>query len=298
MSLLLLTCFLTGPPQTPVNSRLLTIENHDVRVGVDLDHGGAITWLSTAAESAPKRYRGRNLINNFDLGRQVQMSHYAGPVPFEPQGQAPADHWKHLGWNPVQSGDDFGNGSRVLSHERTDERIFIETSPLQWPLDAVESDAVFRTEITLEGPVILVTATVRIDRELSGESNVMRRHQELPAAYFLSAFDTIRIPTASGLSTLARKATGWTYWTPVEPWAAAVDDEGFGVGLLSPAAELFAGGVAGKGGSLESSASATTYLAPIKTVALKPKDTFTYTYRLTIGGEREIADRFQNRSAE
>ncbi|MEM7391220.1 MAG: hypothetical protein AAF492_02645, partial [Verrucomicrobiota bacterium] len=50
------------PPET----RMSYLENDVVKVGVDLNRGGAIVYLS--------RGGGPNLINNFDLGRQVQLS--------------------------------------------------------------------------------------------------------------------------------------------------------------------------------------------------------------------------------
>ena len=82
--------------------RMSFLENGSIKVGVDLDLGGAITWLSKAD--------GVNRVNNFDHGRQIQLSYFSGPVPFETPDQKPSDHWRHLGWNPIQAGDDFRNG--------------------------------------------------------------------------------------------------------------------------------------------------------------------------------------------
>ncbi|MEY3530623.1 MAG: hypothetical protein RLZ70_1691 [Verrucomicrobiota bacterium] len=83
--------------ELPPGAKMSYLDNGIIRVGVDLNHGGAIVYL------APKG--GRNLINNHDLGRQVQMSFYSGPVPYTEKGQSPSAHWKHLGWNPIQTGD-------------------------------------------------------------------------------------------------------------------------------------------------------------------------------------------------
>jgi len=94
---------LSGEPE-----RMSYLDNGQVKVGVDLNLGGAITWLS--------RGKGENMVNSYDYGRQIQMSYYSGPVPYETAGQKPANHWKHLGWNPVQAGDDFHHGSKVLEH--------------------------------------------------------------------------------------------------------------------------------------------------------------------------------------
>jgi hypothetical protein len=86
------------------------LENEAIKVGVDLSLGGAITWLSKAD--------GENRVNNFDHGRQIQLSYFSGPVPFETAEQKPSDHWRHLGWNPIQAGDDFRNGSEVIEHRK------------------------------------------------------------------------------------------------------------------------------------------------------------------------------------
>ena len=96
--------------------RMSWLENDRVKLGVDLEHGGAITFLASVKDGA-------NVINNFDLGRQVQLSFYSGPVPFEANGQKPAEHWRHIGWNPIQTGDDFKNASRILAHENDGKQI-------------------------------------------------------------------------------------------------------------------------------------------------------------------------------
>jgi hypothetical protein len=45
------------------------LDNGTIRIGVNLDAGGAITHLSKSGDST-------NLVNNRDWGRQIQMSHY------------------------------------------------------------------------------------------------------------------------------------------------------------------------------------------------------------------------------
>ncbi len=58
-------------------SKMSYIQNAYIKVGIDLSLGGAITYIADTKKQI-------NLINNFDWGRQVQMSFYSGPVPYEP----------------------------------------------------------------------------------------------------------------------------------------------------------------------------------------------------------------------
>ena len=68
--------------QVPHDAKMSYLDNGVVKVGVDLNRGGAIVYLAPAA--------GGNLINNFDFGRQVQLSFFSFPVPFESNGQRPS----------------------------------------------------------------------------------------------------------------------------------------------------------------------------------------------------------------
>ena len=92
------------------------LDNGKIRLGVNLEFGGAITFLAPAGSD-------ENLINSFDFGRQIQMSHYCGPNPFTPNGKQPRKEWAALGWNPIQCGDCFGNRSRVLDYKNDGKTI-------------------------------------------------------------------------------------------------------------------------------------------------------------------------------
>ena len=56
-----------APATRPANVSFL--DNGIIRVGVNLEAGGAITHLSKSGKDA------ENLVNNWDWGRQIQMSH-------------------------------------------------------------------------------------------------------------------------------------------------------------------------------------------------------------------------------
>ncbi len=91
--LILMTSLVSAQP--PRDSEMLYLDNEQIKVGIDLKRGGSIVYLS--------RGQGENLINNYDFGRQVQLSIYSGPVPYAVGEQKPSKHWEHLGWNPVQT---------------------------------------------------------------------------------------------------------------------------------------------------------------------------------------------------
>ena len=87
--------------------RMSYLDNGTIKLGVDLNLGGAITYLAPSGTDD-------NVVNNWDWGRQIQMSHYAGPAPFRVPGKTPAKAWADFPWNPVQAGDHFGHPSKLL----------------------------------------------------------------------------------------------------------------------------------------------------------------------------------------
>jgi hypothetical protein len=97
-----------GPPALP-EPMMTFLDDGEVRIGMDLAMGGAITCVSSKDHPA-------NIINSADLGRQVQMSHYSGPWPFEFGDKKPHPAWAGLGWNPIQTGDCYLNPSKVVEH--------------------------------------------------------------------------------------------------------------------------------------------------------------------------------------
>lgn len=88
-------------------SRMSWLDNGQIRLGVDLTIGGAITYLADSSGQD-------KVINSHDWGRHVQMSFYSGPTPFEPNGKKPRPDWASLGWNPIQSGDGYGYRSKGI----------------------------------------------------------------------------------------------------------------------------------------------------------------------------------------
>jgi len=62
------TVWAAGPSSLPAPN-MTFLDNGEVRIGMDLALGGAVTFISS-------KYHPGNIINSADLGRQIQMSHY------------------------------------------------------------------------------------------------------------------------------------------------------------------------------------------------------------------------------
>lgn len=274
---------------TAAEERMSFLDNGQLRVGADLDLGGAITWLSAKD--------GENRVNNFDHGRQIQLAYYAGPVPFEAAGQKPAEHWKHLGWNPIQAGDDFHHGSKIIDHRNDGKSIYVKCIPLQWPLNNVPGECTLESWIELDGNT--VKARARLVNARSDTIQYAARLQELPALYANAPFHRVVSYTGDHpfedkpIDVIPKSATKhpWTMWIGTEKWSAVLDDHDNGVGLITPGRIWFTGGFAGKPGPNNTHATSTGYLAGQGLEILDHNITHEFRYEVVVGSLNEIRDR-------
>ncbi len=283
---LLVSAPLCAWSQVPSKARMSWLENDMIKLGVDLERGGAIVYLGEVG--------GENLVNNFDLGRQVQLSYFSGPVPYGVEGKSPAPHWAHIGWNPIQAGDDFGHGSAVLAHENDGRTLHASCRPLQWPLDNVPGECVMESWLELEGRV--VKARARLTNSRSDRTQWPARLQELPAVYANAGLH--RVLSYQG----ARPFTGdrvspapapggkhpWSFWLGTEGWAALVDENDRGLGLVTPGRVYFTGGFAGRPGKNDTFGNSTGYLAGQGQEILDHNIVHEFRYELVVGGLEQI----------
>jgi hypothetical protein len=262
------------------------LENDKVRVGVDLKMGGSITSLMS-------RKDGRELINNFDHGRQVQMSFYSGPVPFAHRGVQPHPAWRALGWNPVQSGDWAGNPSRVLEHRNADGELYSRVVPMQWPLEGVEGECELESWIRLEGQAVQLRCRLTNRRE--DRTFYPARHQELPAVYTNGEFRKVvsytgdRPFTGGALSEWVDPGPPWKSFFATEHWAALVDASGYGLGVWQPATTYWKQGwVAGEPTKQGPRDNSSGYLAPVGLEHIDHNIVYEYEARLVPGTVTEI----------
>ena len=266
------------------------LENEQIKLGIDLERGGAITFLASPTDGA-------NVINNHDLGRQVQLSFYSGPVPFESNGQKPAAHWRHIGWNPIQSGDDFDNPSRILQHHNDGRRIHLVCQPMQWPLNNVPGDCTFESWLELDGPV--VKGRARLNNARSDRTLYPARLQELPAVYVNAAFHRVisyqgdRPFTQAAATPIppANKGDPWSFWVGTEGWSALLNESDWGLGLVTPGRIHFSGGLAGQPGPNDTRGRSTAYVASVNQEVLDADIVYEFAYELVLGSLEAIRQR-------
>ena len=261
------------------------IDNGVVKLGVDLTRGGSIGFWGASGSST-------NLINCHDMGREIQLSFYAGPSFYNPEGKCDKlfmhQEWP---WNPIGAGDVKGNHGKINVADFNATSAHIVTTPLQWACDDVPCECEFEQVITLGGPAntgAKVVATLHNHR--SDTTVYPPRQQELPAVY--SNAPWYRLVTSQNGQIVELNA-GWNAsnpfpWVPGnfladENWAALVDKNGYGMGIVNFDTTNFVGGFSGKKGSGGQYDASTGYIAPVKTVPLPAQSSYTFTFYVVLG---------------
>nr|MDQ2687541.1 hypothetical protein [Armatimonadota bacterium] len=265
------------------------LDNAHIRLGVELDLGGAITYLSKSGSEV-------NVVNSFDWGRQIQLSFYSGPNPFAPHGKTPNKAWAGLGWNPIQSGDSYGHRSTVLESRNNGKEIYVKSIPMQWPLDNEPGECTFETWIRLDGNAAHVRSRLINHRE--DTTQYPGRGQELPAIYTngpwhrLMTYMGDKPFTGETPIQIPQKPAGssfpWTGWQATENWAALVNDDHWGLGVWEPGAYSFLGGFAGAPGKGGPKDGPTGYIAPLQNEILDHNIQYEFQYDLILGTLDEI----------
>lgn len=274
--------------------------NAQVKVGIDLNIGGAITYVADAK-------RQQNLINNSDWGRQIQMSFYSGPVPYEPNGHKAAPSWVFLGWNPIQSGDFSRNRSKIIDYKNDGHTMYVKCIPMHWPLNNVPGECYFESWIEVKDNTIQVHA--RLTNHRDDTTQYPARDQELPAIYTNSPYHrliTYRGPKPFNYDTVSfidnHNPPGttdirWSHWQATENWAANLDKNDYGLGIFNGGSQKFQGGYFGdEAYNGNSKSSATAYIAPGNVEILDHDIVYDYYYTLILGTLNQIRGYVYNHS--
>jgi hypothetical protein len=282
---------LGGLPPHPA-PKMTFLDNGEVRIGMDLALGGAVTFIASKDHPA-------NIINSADLGRQIQMSHYSGPWPFVVGDKKPNPSWAGLGWNPIQTGDCYMNPSKVVEHKNDGRELYIKCLPMQWPLNDVPGDCVFETWTTLEGPVIHMR--FRCTNQRQDQTQYRPCPQELPAVYTISKLWRLMSYTGDQPFTQAplthvtndwHKPWPWTRFTATERWAALVNENDWGLGVFKNDGGEFHGGIHGDGRSVDPKHGSTAYVAPIHMENLDHNIIYEHRTEFMVGQLADLRKRF------
>lgn len=266
--------------------RISYIDNGTIKLGINLDLGGSITYISKSGSDI-------NVVNSADWGRQIQMSHYCGPNPFEPNGHKAHDAWRGLGWNPIQSGDCYKHRSQVLIQKNDGKSLYVKCIPMQWPLDNVPGECTFECWISLKNNTVLVKSRMvnnRVDK-----TQYDGRDQELPAIYTngpwwkLMTYDGDK-PFSNDKVTQIPPVMPWKGWLSTENWSALVNEQNWGLGIWQPGVYRTIGGFAGKPGKGGPKDGPTGYIAPLHREIIDYNIDYSYNYVLILGTLQEIRD--------
>lgn len=273
---------LPGQPQ-PSTQRRLFLDNDKLRVGIDLNMGGAITYLAEAGSS-------ENMVNNPDLGRQIQTSLYAGPNYYVQNGKQPVEQWKYLGWNPVQAGDYYLNPAQIVSYKQTDNELYVKSIPHIWPLQNEPAECTFEHWVTVKDNAVHVRCRVVVNR--ADTTQYEARTQEAPCVYLNGPYD--RMITYTGLKPFTNDAVSefsdrnMTNRYGTENWTALLNAKGRGVGLYKPGEVRFrtAGfGVPKVGGEFDQSAG---YMNGEEFLLIDHNGQYEFEYTLILGSLTDI----------
>lgn len=269
---------------------LLFLENGTVKVGIDREKGGAITWLSW--NSYPK-----NCVNSIDPGRLIQQSYYAGKsIDRRADGQSKS--WSPWTWNPIQGGG-VGSWARVKEFKRLEVgTLFSETVPKLWDMPDEEASAIMRqwTAIEPSMPNVLVVRCEFVShREHSDRwGPAVTHHQEIPACYFTRNFGFAKSYLGDGRWRDESHPPGppWGQTRPPRKSMAFFSANGQGIAVFSPSSTTdWNFGPHGKGSSDDPVAGPCMHVAPLDNVALGEKSTYRFRYWLLVGDAGTLSSR-------
>ncbi len=259
------------------------LDNGIVRIGVDRSRGACIGFFGESKTQ-------RNLLNHFDEGRFVQQSYY---------GQADGSDWNGKPWvyNPIQGGSWKRVPAKVHEFNASSDTLYAKIEPRHWASGKLCLEMVMEETITLDGPV----AKISFKMSYAGEDQGKPRHQELPAVFIDGALENFFYTKNGTLTNEAPRilaengkegVEGLGLGASTSEWVAYLDPNNWGIGIYTPGTTDFTcyralgDGTTGPGGS------ACSYVAPIRTFALKKGMCLEYSLYLTVGTLDEIQHRF------
>lgn len=263
------------------NNDMLKTDNGKVKIGVDLNQGGTLTWLQDLVHN-PVEYTSNNilkiatkakytsgsnaitdvnLVNIYDLGRQMQQSYYIDVLDTEDghgTSYVRGSYNDNTNWpyNPVQAGDQFEHQSQIIDYRVIDGKmIYVKVRAMDW----ADPDKIAGNSASAEGKSEKGTTTksymeswYRLEDDMlfvdnafvdwSGWTTVTEAHnQELPAFYTAAALNWFVAGNDTGTRTIYGNWDVGTHFrvesSEVSNWYAYINensDTGYGLGIYIP----------------------------------------------------------------
>jgi hypothetical protein len=247
----------------PARAGLSVLDNGRIRVGVDLEQGGKLTWLS--------RSQGEQADN---LLLESEQSYWGGP--YEPD------------YSPEWHG--YQDPATVIEHSNDGRTLYDRAV---W----AGCECSMQTWVTLHGNAAVVRN--RLTSFRSDATQYAPGWQELPALYTIAPLYRIVTYDGSGPYThapthdLTGQAAQFSFFTPrhvgmlaSEHWEAALGDNGFGVGLFEPDELRFIAISSGYDSGYPGYPSG--YISAVRQEILDANVVYNYTYTLIVGSLRQI----------
>jgi len=233
------------------------------RIGLQTMWGGSIVEVSL---------NGTNFVNEHDTGREVQAAQYDGNAQYDNCAGCTGS----FGWNPVQGGDKYDQGSPVLVQTLMPDSLYIKAQPYQWnpddkgggPGQPVLGDTFVEATISA---VTDHAFTFKVHYKIThfGTDQHADSIQEFPAVYVNLGFD--RFVSDSGTSPWANASVAFVTMPQLpqgsptlyasEQWGAFVDNNDQGLTVFVPGMAPYIGGFSAAGDS-GPTGFGTNYFAP------------------------------------
>ncbi len=276
------------------------MENDRYIVGVMLQWGGTLSYIEDKKDNDSAI---GNLINRFDPGRLVQQSYYGvGNGPHYTAGTYNGTVWNY---NPVQGGNLTGKASKLVDFtiSKDGKTVYIKCRPQDWAQKNSLTPSYMENTYTLRDDGIHV-ANRFVD--FFGVKHG-KHHAELPAFYTISHLGTFHYyngtkPWTGDAYISLPNEPDWAgnkacYHNVVkgntETWAAWTNEAGYGIGLYVPGTEIFLAGRHNYNGSKDPYNSATSYVAPLRTMEFFSFVPFEYEYIISTGTVDEMRETFK-----
>ena len=280
-------------------SETVYVENGRFKLGVELNWGGAVSYLEDKGCTIPDL---GNLVNKHDTGRLIQQSFYGVQQNEEYTPGVSFDvTWRY---NPVQGGDQYNNPSRLIDLVVTENSIYIKSQAQDWALNNQLTPSYYENTYTLYDD------RVQVDNRFTDYSGWEHPFsgQELPAFYTVSYLDTFvwyngedswtgdtlssrgDLPFWGdyvGECTFVLREKNTETWCA---WISSTDD--YGLGVYAPNIDQLKAGRYEYDGAKSDVDNSTGYVAPINVLKIVSFEAIEYSYLLAAGSTAQIRETF------